>query len=452
MADAQVVGEAGVTDFGDQTIKNVTKIHLKEIVSDDATSVSIDLGDDAGDDFKVDTSKFVVEGDTGRVGIGTATPGSTVEIEGSSGDLILEIDNNVSNSANFQIQNGAGNARVDLVMNDGSANTTLTMKGQQVGIMDTSPSYGLDVNGTARVVGAMTLDSTLGMGTATPRRPLDILDDTNPQLRLTHTDDTEYVELQTLADGNGIVQMAGTAANTLHIRSDGGVTGIQLQNTSTGFTDGYATDGFQISASHKIGYIWFRDATSQIKIGTANTEAISIDATQNTTAVANLTANGNVTLGDAGGDAHTLNGTLQFAQEVEEPSAPAADEGGIFYVKDDGIPYFISDTTAETSLVGGGGGYTVEAKSAGFTAAADYYYIIDSLTNTAAITVTLPNAGATASGTSIGFKARHGASYAVTLNRGAGGSIDGAASNLVLENDMAAVELICDGSNWWIKS
>ncbi len=100
----------------------------------------------------------------------------------------------------------------------------------------------------------------------------------------------------------------------------------------------------------------------------------------------------------------------------------------------------------------GGGGYTVEAKDGNFTAAADYYYIIDSLTNTAAITVTLPNAGATASGTSIGFKARHGASYAVTLNRGAGGSIDGAASNLVLQNDMAAIELICDGTDWWIKS
>ena len=155
------------TDFSDQTITNVQKIQLKEIVSDDETSVSLNLGTDAGDDFKVATSKLVVEGDTGRVGIGTATPASTMEIEGSSGDLILEIDNNASNSANFQIQNGAGNARVDLVMNDGSANTTITMKGQKAGIGDTSPTYGLDVNGTARVVGAVTLDSTLGCGAIT---------------------------------------------------------------------------------------------------------------------------------------------------------------------------------------------------------------------------------------------------------------------------------------------
>jgi len=89
---------------------------------------------------------------SGSVGIGTATPSNQLEIEGSSGDLIFEIDNNASNSANFQIQNGAGNARVDLVMNDGSANTIITMKGQKVGIGDTSPSYTLDVGGNTQVV------------------------------------------------------------------------------------------------------------------------------------------------------------------------------------------------------------------------------------------------------------------------------------------------------------
>jgi hypothetical protein len=93
-----------------------------------------------------------------RVGIGTASPSNQLEIEGSSGDLIFEIDNNASNSANFQIQNGAGNARVDLVMNDGSANTTITMKGQKVGIGDTSPSYSLDVTGD----GQFTTDLRVG--------------------------------------------------------------------------------------------------------------------------------------------------------------------------------------------------------------------------------------------------------------------------------------------------
>lgn len=97
-------------------------------------------------------------------------------------------------------------------------------------------------------------------------------------------------------------------------------------------------------------------------------------------------------------------------------------------------------------------GYTVQAKDANFSAAVDYYYVIDTVTNAAAITVTLPNAGATASGKTMGFKARHGASYSVTLDRGAGGNIDGAASNLVMSTDMAALEIICDGTDYWIQS
>ena len=66
--------------------------------------------------------------------------GNTLEIETSSGDQIFEMDNNASNSTNFQIQNGAGNARTDLYL-DGSA--VMTLKGQSVGIGDTSPSYAL---------------------------------------------------------------------------------------------------------------------------------------------------------------------------------------------------------------------------------------------------------------------------------------------------------------------
>ena len=123
--------------------------------------------------LEVDETTIVVDETNNRVGIGTATPSSSLEIESSSGDLILEMDNNASNSANFQIQNGAGNARVDLVMNDGSASTTLTMKGQKVGILDTSPSHALDVNGDIRATGTLYLGSTAVTSTATELNKVD---------------------------------------------------------------------------------------------------------------------------------------------------------------------------------------------------------------------------------------------------------------------------------------
>lgn len=84
----------------------------------------------------------------GSVGIGTTSPSSNLEIEGSSGDLIFEMDNNASNSSNFQIQNGAGNTRTDFVL-DG--NNHITMKGQRVGILGTNPQYTLDVTGDGKV-------------------------------------------------------------------------------------------------------------------------------------------------------------------------------------------------------------------------------------------------------------------------------------------------------------
>ena len=94
----------------------------------------------------------------GELGLGTQTPSSTFEIEGSSGDLILEIDNNAANSANFQIQNGAGNARADLVLDN---NLHITMKGQRVGIIQTDPQYTFDVNGDGRITSDMNLGGSV---------------------------------------------------------------------------------------------------------------------------------------------------------------------------------------------------------------------------------------------------------------------------------------------------
>ena len=87
--------------------------------------------------------------------------GNTLEMETSSGDQIFEMDNNASNSSNFQINNGAGNARTDLYL-DGSA--VMTLKNQMVGIGDTSPSYALDVNGTGRYVSDVIVGGNLTVG------------------------------------------------------------------------------------------------------------------------------------------------------------------------------------------------------------------------------------------------------------------------------------------------
>tara|TARA_R100000231_G_scaffold129331_4_gene100662 strand:- start:1743 stop:2792 length:1050 start_codon:yes stop_codon:yes gene_type:complete len=344
---------SGITiAFQDEDIVDVGSVALDEITSDAGTTVKVTLGNDSGDDFKVDETSLVVQGDTGNVGVGTATP----------------------------------------------------------------------------------------------RRVVDVVDASNPQLRLSHTDDTEYVELQSLSTGDAVVKMTDS---TLHLRSGDSHSFLQIQNTTTGQADG-TSQGFTVGVNGNDAYLFNRAGTGSLYIGSSGITAITVDASENATFVANLAASGSVTLGDAGADAHTLNGTLQFAQEVASPSAPASGAGGIIYVKDDGIPYFISDTTAETALTGGGGGggYTVESKSSGFTAVIEYFYIVTGTSG--AITVNLPSAStAGSSGKKIGFKFMDAGDHTVTLSRNGTDKIDEIAVDLEI-NAQSSLELISDGSHWFV--
>ena len=60
-----------------------------------------------------------------------ALDAGTVEISGASGDLALEIDNNVANSANLKIRCDAGSPRADFYVDN---QVHITLNGQRVGI------------------------------------------------------------------------------------------------------------------------------------------------------------------------------------------------------------------------------------------------------------------------------------------------------------------------------
>ncbi|TSC92574.1 MAG: cell wall surface anchor family protein, partial [Candidatus Berkelbacteria bacterium Licking1014_85] len=71
------VATATSIDFGATTL-----LASRALTIDTGGVFDISLASAAGDDFTVDTNKLVVEGDTGNVGIGTATPDSLVEVAG----------------------------------------------------------------------------------------------------------------------------------------------------------------------------------------------------------------------------------------------------------------------------------------------------------------------------------------------------------------------------------
>jgi len=97
-----------------------------------------------------------------------ALDSGTVEISGASGDLAIEIDNNVANSANLTIRCDAGSPRADFYVDN---QVHITLNGQRVGILDTSPSYTLDVFGDGRFVQQLTVDAGIACADTVVSRP-----------------------------------------------------------------------------------------------------------------------------------------------------------------------------------------------------------------------------------------------------------------------------------------
>ena len=290
-------------------------------------------------DLQVDGTTVVVDETNNRLGIGTASPASTVEIEGSSGDLILEIDNNASNSANFQIQNGAGNARVALVMNAGRANTTITMKGQIVGIGDTSPSYTLDVGGNAQIV----TDLIVG-GSVSLRAKADAISDTAAYGQLWVKTATPNQLYFTTDAGDDIQLTSGTATAFV-----GDITGV---TAGDGLTGGGTTGALSIAVGAGTG----------IDVAT---DAISVD-------VSDFMTNGadNYLVTATGTDAMNAEANLQFdgtGLKLKEAANASADTAayGQLWVKNV-TPwelYFTTDAGNDIKLTDGtsasGGGTAV---------------------------------------------------------------------------------------------
>lgn len=164
----------------DGNITNVTDIALDTISSDAGTFVNVVLGSDAGDDFTVDTDKFVVEGDTGSSGFGTTTPG--IDVGGGTldaGGKFIEVENTVG-VAQVIID---GSFPILLVADrGGSVDDKIAQMTVDAGEIRFSS---VNDDGTFRINPIITFDlgtGQVGIGTAAPDDPLHVLHTTEENI------------------------------------------------------------------------------------------------------------------------------------------------------------------------------------------------------------------------------------------------------------------------------
>lgn len=193
----------------------------------------------------------------GKVGIGTTGPEAELHVQGSAGaggEIYLTDGDDTGGSNSLLLQQSGGISYVrnrkstgPLYLGAGDGNHLNILSGGNVGIGDTSPSYKLDVNGTGRFVGQLTLDDEV------------LHNISGTQTRLPgYYAGTYGVEIEQTAQGS-TVHIGRSNGNCMNIGADAPASPTQLavvyfRDTSTGI-------GSSPQASNPVGNISITDST-----------------------------------------------------------------------------------------------------------------------------------------------------------------------------------------------
>ena len=252
----------------DQDITNVGNIALDSISSDAGTSIAITLGTDAGDDLLVGTDKLVVEGDSGKVGIGTTAPDGPLHIMSASAGTVTADSN-----ADELVIEGSGNTGItilsgsshqgNIVFGDGD-NNNLGQFGYHQGNehftwgKDTAQQMVLDASGNLILGGTTTTTNWTASGKlfiegAIPgvglRDTTGSADDwmlVNSNGTLTIANDTDNTQPLTVTDAGRVLMSSagGDGVEVLVYTNSGGTNPNGLRLHFSGVSSGDATDHF----------------------------------------------------------------------------------------------------------------------------------------------------------------------------------------------------------------
>lgn len=278
---------------------------------------------------------------------GTLTT-SAVAVDANGKDLTVEAGSTTGGSGTNNTGTGG-----DLTFKPGAG------KGTAVGgdvIIQTAPAgaSGTTVNNyTTQMI--VKESGNVGMGTTGPDRKLDILDASNPQLRLTHTDATHYADMQVAGTGALTVANSGGA---IRLDSAGDV---ELDSASTNATMkllAAGTEKASIDSTSDDVSLTVATADKDFKIkGTDDSAAITaftIDFSEAGRAIFNnnIRVGGNVIEASDGGATITMDDSdnVTIAGDVQVSGNDIKDSGGNTALTFDGSGNISNDVVVTGSL------------------------------------------------------------------------------------------------------
>jgi len=211
------VYDAGGTDYIDiahdgtdaiLSFANTTALNINIGVID-LSNQTVDLTlNNAVDALNFDSNTLSIDASSNRVGIGTASPSTLLQLGTAGTAGVLSMAGSASGLVTLQTAAAAGTWAMTLPTSAGTNGFVLSTNGAGVTswVPDGAGSGYWTANGADiynNNIGAV------GMGTTGPDRKLDVLDAANPQLRLTQTDGTVYTDLFTDASGNLALHPSG---------------------------------------------------------------------------------------------------------------------------------------------------------------------------------------------------------------------------------------------------
>ena len=419
------------------------------------------------------TNPTLVHAGTGNVGLGTDSPQEKLHIH--DGNFLLHNDSGGSMTMTFARDNtgsgfGTSNKIYQFTTPADMSKTTL-----QVGTAgSTVDAISVNSDGTFHIVKESSTPSSPGAGKG---GYVYVKTDGKLYFRSDSTTETDL----TASSSGGLAAVVDDPAPKLGANLDcngkdiilEGSEKIELSGGSIDLTGGVinATTGKGIHDEVNNEQLLFSKTTSAINHFQIKNAAIGGEATNASTAPIFSTigddtnidlallakGTGTVTVRSAGTNSATLTLNDEANTNAVNITVPLADELGASYTltlpPNDGNANDVlqSDGSGNLSWVPqSGGGLTVESQNS-TTALTGTNKFVKADSSGAAITLTLPAASTAGSGAIFVIKDIGNASTnAITLEGNGSETIDGALNKIIATN-FASIEVICDGSNWFIR-